>query len=457
MKKINLVLLFIAMCILSHASSIVECIKLKDSDEYKLSFVRGPFGDEETAWLPSFYFSEYGVSVDFMVLSKDIIPSAARDNIDEVKILFTNGGNLTFLCPSKDYMHYSATMNRAILRPVTFDAMKEPINYCQAVYMKVLSYSVIKSITLNGMILPGPYPSPSDFKTLFNEGVGKFPRCSFYNYYREMMPASTTGSASSAQSAKSPTQGKGSNSNAATASKGESKTKQPTIPKGFPSCIEIKSSSGQSSKNESEFQFVYNGKQNNEYIMDLSSLPDKLPEIFNIPIDKGIVPSIDYLVSLGDYFNGEYMQKSVWRSDVFYSTAIYPHYSIQASEAFAVDGKKTVLSSTAGSLSNPINFYFSQDENANVKYLTIQLSLGLKQITGAYKLFDTSYEKKACKEADKYFNNLINTFKKKGFRIEKQDKNKYRISMGDRVVTFENLLNNNFSYGTIHIMITKSL
>ena len=151
------------------------------------------------------------------------------------------------------------------------------------------------------------------------------------------------------------------------------------------------------------------------------------------------------------------MRKSVYSYGTFYGTEILPHYSVDASEIFTVDGKENVLTSSAFKLGSPIRIYFSQDENCEVKYLSIQLSLGLRQISGKAILFDKSYEKKVCKEADKYFNRLMTNFKKKGYDVKKTSKNEFTVTSSDYKVTFENRIHNNFSYGTIDIHIVKNI
>lgn len=231
--------------------------------------------------------------------------------------------------------------------------------------------------------------------------------------------------------------------------------KLPTRPQGFPSKIEILPETGKDTK--CKFQFKSSGIQNKEYTIDLSAIPDKLPEIFNIPVSVNIGPSLDYLVSLGDYFYGTYMEESVYLNTTFYGTVISPHYRVQASEIFTADGKNNILTTSAIKLGDPIRIYFSQDENSAVKYLTIQLRLGLKQISGSSKMFDKSYEKKVCKEVNKYFKNLMTHFKKNGYKVQKLNNNEFTVTSSDWEVTFRNHLNDNFSYGDIGIQITKHI
>lgn len=230
------------------------------------------------------------------------------------------------------------------------------------------------------------------------------------------------------------------------------KEKKPVRPKGFPSSIEIKPYTG---NGDTQFNFFFNGEKDKDYTIDLSTLPEKLPAIFNIPVDKDINKSLDYLVSLGDMFNGFYMEKSTLSYGSPYSTCIYPLYWVISSEEFRVNGKLFILTSNVVTLgTSPISVSFTQEKDASVNSMTIQLRLGLRQMNGSTSSAD---DKKVCKAVDKYFESLINMFKKKGYKVEKEWKNRYYVKNGEWSFRFENRLNNNFTYGEIYVSIAKVL
>lgn len=458
MKKILLLIAIIICSVYGYPASNVKCIQIENSNGYKLSFEE-TFGNDDTAWILSFNFGKYGGSIDFLVASNYPIPAPTKNNISELKITFTSGSSLTFLCSSTQSMHYTTSINMAILHPSTFDAMNEPISYVQGAYMKVLASNTIKSITLNGMTLPGPYPSASDFKTLFNEGVSKFPGSSFYDPYRKMMQEGT--SSSKSQTKKTTTSSNSKQTNKSKTPKPSPQPQSPARPQGFPAAIEIKNIE-RLSKTESQFNFSYKGVSNKEYTIDLATLPEKLPEIFNIPLSKNVGPSLAYLVSSGDGFYGNYMEKFEWRSknftDVSYSTKVYPDYFVRASETFNINGKKNVLySKEYGNQGTGVDIIFSQNPAGTVINQQIALYLGLKQTSGTFVLFDKSYEKKVCKAVDKYFNNLYKYFKEKGYDIEKRSKTEFEIKIPEGNITYKNNLNGNYSYGRIEIRIYKAL
>ena len=439
MKRFIFLLVTMATCLCCRAELSVECIKMKNSDDYKLSFRDTTFGDDDTAWIPSFYISEYGTIVDFLVLSNKAIPPAPKGNINDLKINFTSGGSLIFLCTSNTIMHYSTDMHMAVLKPVTFDAMNSPINYCEAVYMDALSSQKIKSVTLNGLLLPGPYPSPDDFRKLFNEGVSKFPGSEYFKYYRDMNKGSKV----------SKPKGSGGNSGAAATKPSQPKTV--ARPKDIPSPIEITPATG---NDKGLFTMQYKGGRENKATIDLGALPGNLPPCLNIPLDRSLSPSLEYLVSFGSSFSGCYMEKLVTNYGTFYSSKVEPQFEIETSRIFDVDNVKYVLTTEVSHMGAPVIVSFSQEENATVKCITIQLELRLKQLTVSKGV---ATEKKACKEVDKYFTNAMAQLKKAGFKVEKKDKNVFKVYKDGWSYTFENHMNNNYTYGNIRLLISRCL
>lgn len=152
--------------------------------DYKLGFGGEPFGNEDTVWDLSFQFSEYGVVGRFLVASKEDIP--VRES-NEIVITFNTlppVETLTIYCDRYDGFGFNFLLSSGIIKPVKFDYWTTPLNYIEANNMAAFIAFRISSIKINGMLLPGPYPTTQEFLKLFDIGVGKFPGCSYYDKYR---------------------------------------------------------------------------------------------------------------------------------------------------------------------------------------------------------------------------------------------------------------------------------
>lgn len=152
--------------------------------EYKLGFGGDPFGNDNTAWSLAFQFSEYGVIGRFLVASKETIPTSDNNEIVITFKTLPSTETFTFLCDSYDGVGFNFALKSGVIKPIRFDYTTTPLNEIEANNMEVFISFKISSIKINGLLLPGPYPTTQEFRKMFDTGVGKFPGCSYYAKYR---------------------------------------------------------------------------------------------------------------------------------------------------------------------------------------------------------------------------------------------------------------------------------
>lgn len=202
------------------------------------------------------------------------------------------------------------------------------------------------------------------------------------------------------------------------------------LPKGFPSSIEKFSWEQRRNWNpaDCEFSFRYIGEGNKTLTIDLGTLIEKVPSIFNIPPSSNINAGLDYLTSLHYTFFGDYMEKRTLSNRTSYYTTVYPSYSIVLSQVFVADKKQCDLATYGSSFPTRFNpsISFYQEKDGTVTGIIITANFGLTNLQENGNL-NKNVEKKAIKEVTKYINDLISQFKKKGYKVEERYKNHFSI------------------------------
>lgn len=168
---------------------------------YKLGFSDDAFGNDNTAWNLSFQFDEFGVIGRLLVASKEPIPT--RDD-NEIVITFNTRPvrTMTIACEPSVF-GFDFALSSGIIKPIGFDYMNTPMNRIEFNNMAAFIAFKIASIKINGVLLPGPYPTSDDFLKLFDTGVGKFPTIPWYDKYRSERYGKSRDAASKSTTSKS--------------------------------------------------------------------------------------------------------------------------------------------------------------------------------------------------------------------------------------------------------------
>lgn len=82
-KYFSLILLLIGFFLPMHAQDQVEYNK--SGQYWRLTF-KADFANDVIAWKPIFYFDDYTVIMDFLIVSNQAIPSSQHGSLNEVLI-----------------------------------------------------------------------------------------------------------------------------------------------------------------------------------------------------------------------------------------------------------------------------------------------------------------------------------------------------------------------------------
>lgn len=169
-RTITIIAFLFIFAIPSRAVLPIHVEEYENLDAYDITFDTGSFGNAAVLWKPTFIFSFDGISGYFSVQGTANFPSGEWMEL-YVKFATSTEGDIVLKSRCKQIL------NQGQFRTFIFFPSEE--------LLKGFASYAIKTISIDHLTLPEPYPSKEDLIALFDAGAAKYPSLPYYDAYRK--------------------------------------------------------------------------------------------------------------------------------------------------------------------------------------------------------------------------------------------------------------------------------